>query len=152
MDHDVWLGPAMAGVGDCYCYTNCSNLGLACGMALEPDRLELEVEIGDSVEGRLFGPVRFGNFGELCPITFACDEPWVTLTVDWSDPAWPEVTVTVDATDLPLGYHAAVVRAESECVECSEVVVHVREPSGIVDDQPPLYETSTFGELKSLYR
>jgi hypothetical protein len=152
MGHDVWLGPAMAGVGDCFCYTNCAGLGLACGMAMDPEILEIDVDIGETAEGLLSGPVRFGNFGEVCPVEFVCDEPWVMLTVEWPEVYWADITVTVDATDLPLGHHTAVVRAESECVDCSEVIVHVREPSGIGDDEPALYETVSVGKIKNLYR
>jgi hypothetical protein len=145
------MGPAMAGVGDCFCYTRCSDLSLACGMVLDPSRLELEVEVGGIVEGLLQGPARYDEHLELCPIDFVCDEPWVALSVEWPEYNWAEVTVTVDATDLSLGYHSAVVRAESECVECSEVIVFVGDPSGIPEDGPA-YTTVSLGKIRSLYR
>lgn len=148
----LWMGPAMAGVGDCFCYTRCSNLGLACGIAMGPETLEIDVEIGDTAQGLLSGPVRFDEYMERCLVDFVCDEPWVTLSVDWPQYNWADITVTVDATDLPLGYHTAVVRAESECVECSELIVHVREPSGIMDDGPAISKSVSFGKIRSLYR
>jgi hypothetical protein len=141
----------MAGVEECFCWTNCDDLSPACGAVLEPGRLELDVEQGDTTEGWLYAIARMNDDFLRCPIDFVVDEPWAELSVEWSDYLWADITVTVDASELPIGIHTATVRAESECVECSEIVVNVREPSAVAETEDGV-AIKNLGGIKLIYR
>ena len=141
-----------AGVGECFCYTDCQSLGPACGADFEQPILHLAAHQGETAEGMIAARLRWGPDYEICPVSFATDEESCALSVEYfQGGVRAEVTVAVDTGGLPVGEHSFSLRAESACVDCALVIVDVLEPSGISEDLPPT-ASRTWGRVKSDFK
>ncbi len=150
----LMVGRADAGVECTYCYTQC-NLGSPCNPHPDPDVLELQVPVGQTVQRDIHVPIFGGDLVYPCPTTFVADESWMSL--DYEEIGWNDymVTLTVDTSELQEGFYDGWVRAMDQCVGCTWVNLEVMPPTAVGDyDLPdgPEPVASTWGLVKVLYR
>lgn len=132
-----------AGVECTYHYTTCYPWP-CCRAHLEPTAVTLSVVHGTQAQTTLAASIGSTSSLEPCPVTFLDDEPWVSLEVQPVDEWSATVTVTVDASDLPVGTYETWVRGMGTCQDCSKITVIVEQGSPI--------QTEAWGGIKARFR
>lgn len=148
---------AEAGVVCDYCQVPC-DLTASCDPQPSPSVLELQCFPGETAGGQISGSI--AGHDEL----YICDELFVETDTDWlSHDLWHqqwegifEIEVEADASGLGPGTYETWLRVIADCAGCTRVVLNVRDPQTIPDQDPdgapqPAGDTS-WGRLKQIYR
>lgn len=151
-DGEFWgtVGPAQAGVDCTYSYLRCITLTPPCGARLAPELLEIHVPEGGITTGTMLA--NNWNYGAPCSVEIMESAAWLDLDVDWDEyHEAAEITVHVDAHGLTPGVYPARIRAVSQVVHCSSVLVYVEPVSGVSVPEPNI-EAASWGIVKQKYR
>jgi len=140
-----------AGVVCDYCYADCRFQTL-CRPELTPAVLNIEIPRGLSDQYAIEAFTYFWD--EPCSPSFLGTESWMSLAVEQVDWMRHRLTLTVDTQGIEVGEHAGWVIGQEDCRGCTRVNLTVTDSQGIEEpDEPtPPGATTTWGEVKSLYR
>jgi len=134
------LTSGQAGVECAYCWVDCDH-DYPARPVPDPVLIETALELGDQASFEVDVVV-----GSLGPV-FLDLEPTVTwLTADAVETEMSHftVTITVDATGLPLGWQEGFVQMTAGCVGCTKVRLNVMPPVAT--------ETRSWSSMKALFR
>jgi hypothetical protein len=140
---------ATAGVSDCFCFRSCEDGQSACSGWFSPSTLALEILAPNRVAADTFRVGHYrreGGYVYTCPVAFATNAPWLSVTSESVGYGRTRLTVTADASSLPPGDYEAQVICISACRTCATVRLCV------LTCPPPAVEGTSWGRVKHRWR